>query len=64
MPASMAVFDLLQFLPLLVRKIGSHFPVRFGHDFMDPPASVVSYFSQLPSGFIDNWRYFDDLFRR
>ena len=64
MPASMAVFDLLQFLPLLIREIGSHFPVRFGHDFMDAPASVASYFSQLPGSFIDHWRYFGDLFGR
>ncbi len=64
MPAPMAIFDLLQLEALLVRKIGSHFPVRFRHDLVDAPAGVPSYFFQLRGHFIDDRRYFGDLFRR
>ena len=34
-PPSMPFFDLLKFLPLLVCEIGSHLPVRLGHDLVD-----------------------------
>jgi hypothetical protein len=64
MPASMAIFDLLQFEALLVRKTGSNFPVRFRHDLVDAPAGVPSYFFQLRGRFIDDWRYFGNLFWR
>jgi hypothetical protein len=60
----MSLFDLLQFLALSVREINSHLPVRLGDDLMHVPASIAPNVSQLRGGFIDNRRYFGDLFWR
>jgi hypothetical protein len=59
-----ALCKLLQFLALLFCEIGSHLPMRLGHDLMDAQASVPSHLLELRGRFIDNRRNFGDLFRR
>ena len=40
-PTAMLLLDFLKFVALLICKIGSHLPVRFGHDLMDALAGVA-----------------------
>ncbi len=61
---SMAIIDLLQFHALLVSEIHNHFPMCAHNDFMGAPGSVSSHSFELHGRFIDDWRYFDELFRR
>jgi hypothetical protein len=63
-PVPMMRFDLLQFDPLFVGKIGGHLLVRLRESFMHAPASVRSYLVELGRCFIDYRRYFRDLFQR
>jgi hypothetical protein len=63
-PVPMMRFDLLQFDPLFVGKIGGHLLVRLREGFMHAPASVRSYLVELGRCFIDYRRYFRDLFQR
>ena len=63
-PAMMALFDVVQFLPLLICNERRQLPVSFGNDFMDTPAGVAADLLKLRSGFIDDRRDFGELFRR
>lgn len=54
-PPPVSLFDLLEFLPLFVGKIGRDLLVRFRHDLMDASAGVASDLLKLRSRFIDNW---------
>src|SRR5437870_2197064 len=63
-PVPMMRFDLLQFDPLFIRKMGGHLLVRLREGFMHAPASVPSYLFELSGCFIDYRRYFRDLFGR
>ena len=60
---SMSLFDLLKFLALFICEIGSHLPVRFGHDLMDALAGLASDNSQLRVYIVDDRRDLRDLFR-
>ena len=62
-PAPMLIFDLLQFLPLLVREIGRHLSMRFVQDFTDTLAGVASHLLELRGRFIEDRRYLGHLFR-
>src|SRR6266478_3379268 len=64
MPTAMTRFDFLQFEALLVRQIRSHFAVCCRHDFVNTASGLFSYVCKLGCRFIDNWRYFGDLFWR
>jgi hypothetical protein len=63
-PATMSLFDLLQFLALFVCEISSHLPVGLSHGFMNTPGGVSPNFSELVCCFVDDRRNFGDLFRR
>jgi hypothetical protein len=60
----MSLFDLLQFLALFVREVGSHLPMGLGDDLMHTPTGVSPNVSQLRGCSFDNRRYFGDLFWR
>ena len=60
----MAIIDLSQFQALLVGEIRSHFPMCAHYDFVGAPGSVSSRLFQLRDRFIDDRRYFSELFRR
>ena len=62
-PPPISLFDLLQFLPLFIGKIGRDFLVRVRHDLMNAPARVLPYLLELSSRFVDDWRDFGDLLR-
>ena len=40
---SMSLFDLLKFLALFICEIGSHLPMRLGHDLMDALSGLAPY---------------------
>jgi hypothetical protein len=63
-PATMSLFDLLQFLALFVCEISSHLPVGLSHGFMNTPGGVSPNFSKLVRCFVDDRRNFGDLLRR
>ena len=63
-PATMSLFDLLQFLALFVCEISSHLPVGASHRLMQAPGRVSPNFSQLVRCFVDDRRNFGDLLRR
>jgi hypothetical protein len=62
-PPPMSLFYLLQFLTLLVSKLGSHFAVRVANDLTNPSTRVSPNISQLSSCLVDDWRNFRQLFR-
>jgi hypothetical protein len=57
-------FDLLQFSALFLSEIGRHFPMRIRDRFVDASPGGPSNLFQLGSRFINDRRYFGDLFRR
>ena len=63
-PATMLLFDLLQFLALFVCEIDSHLPVRLSNRLMNAPGSVSPNFSELVRCFINDRRNFGNLFWR
>ncbi len=63
-PATMSLFNLLQFLALFVCEISSHLPVGLSDRLMHAPGRVSPNFSQLVRCFVDNRRNFGDLLRR
>ena len=62
--SSMSLLDLLQFLTLFIREIGSHLLVRLGHNIVHAPPGVSPNVSELRCRVVDNRRNFGDLFRR
>jgi hypothetical protein len=63
MPATMSLFNLFQFLALLVREIGRHLSMRFVQDFTDTLAAVASHLLELRGRSIEDRRYLGHLFR-
>ena len=61
-PPPVTLFDLLQFLPLLVCKVGSYLPVRFCKNLMNAVVGVAPDLPKLRGRLVDNWRNFRDLF--
>lgn len=61
-PASVSLFNLLQFLTLFVCKSGSHLSVRIDKDLMDPAPGLLPNVSELGSCFVDDRRNPGDLF--
>jgi len=53
-PAPMSLFDLLQFLALLVCEIGGHLPVRLRNRPMNIPRSLPPNLSELQSHLVDD----------
>jgi hypothetical protein len=62
MPAPVAIFNLLQFLALVIGEVGSYLLVRFRHDLVDTPASVSSALLELCRRLIDDRRNLGHLF--
>jgi hypothetical protein len=63
MPATMPLFDSLQFLPLFVCEMGRHLSMRFVQDFTDATAGLASHLLELRGRSIEHRRDFRYLFR-
>jgi hypothetical protein len=63
MPAAMSLFDLFQFLALLIREIGFHLSMGFVQDSTDTLAGFASHLLELHSRSIEDRRDLCHLFR-
>ena len=62
-PAPMPLFNLLQFLTLLVSELDSHLAMRVGNGLVNTLTGVYPNLPELISCFVDNWRDFRELLR-